>query len=501
MISFYDHAANKTQTVSNMNLALTDVSLEKPMGIEFDAMVDGKPVSFEGSAGPLGKEPGKGIIALDLTVKALGQLTLDIAGNLTDPGAGPKFDLDIGLHPFSPRKLVAQLSPDFILETKDPGVLEHLALNFKLQGDPTAVTVKGGSMDLDDSKLTFSMGIKAFSKPDIKFDMVLNTIELDRYLPPAKEGDIAKTGEGDKAGAAAGTKPMDYTPLRKMVIDGKLGASKVKAHGALISDLVIRVIGRDGRFNIHPCTFNLYGGSAASRVLFDVAGNEPKTSIEMDAAGIQSGPLLKDLLNKDILEGMMTAKVAVTMTGDRPEAVKKTLTGNGEFLFQDGAIVGIDLAGMLRNVQESFGMAKKTSEKPRTDFAELVAPFTINNGLINTPGTRLASPLLRLSAEGNADVPKESLDFRVEPKIVATIKGQGDTEDHSGLTVPVLVTGTFSSPQFRPDLKALLKSQVPDEKALKEIIENKDIREEKLKTLENEAKSLFKGFSLDQKAE
>jgi len=130
-----------------------------------------------------------------------------------------------------------------------------------------------------------------------------------------------------------------------------------------------------------------------------------------------------------------------------------------------------------------------------------VAPFTINNGLINTPGTRLASPLLRLSAEGNADVPKESLDFRVEPKIVATIKGQGDTEDHSGLTVPVLVTGTFSSPQFRPDLKALLKSQVPDEKALKEIIENKDIREEKLKTLENEAKSLFKGFSLDQKAE
>jgi AsmA protein len=45
----------------------------------------------------------------------------------------------------------------------------------------------------------------------------------------------------------------------------------------------------------------------------------------------------------------------------------------------------------------------------------------------------------------------------VEPKLVGTLKGQGDTSERSGLMVPVLVTGTFSSPSFAPDLEGLLK--------------------------------------------
>ena len=56
----------------------------------------------------------------------------------------------------------------------------------------------------------------------------------------------------------------------------------------------------------------------------------------------------------------------------------------------------------------------------------------------------------------------ESLDFRVEPKFVGTLKGQGDSKERGGVTVPILVKGTFSSPSFQPDLKGML------EKGLKE---------------------------------
>ena len=158
------------------------------------------------------------------------------------------------------------------------------------------------------------------------------------------------------------------------------------------------------------------------------------------------------------------------MAGDTPDGIKKTLTGQGELLFTDGAIVGIDLAGMVRNVKANFGLAEKTAEKPRTDFAELKVPFTAKKGLVNIDGTSLASPLIRVLASGNTDLPKEQLDLRVEPKFVATLKGQGDTEERSGVMVPLLITGAFASPKIRPDLKGMVGGEIPDAEGLKKQI-------------------------------
>jgi AsmA protein len=201
-------------------------------------------------------------------------------------------------------------------------------------------------------------------------------------------------------------------------------------------------------------------------------------------------------LEKDILEGVMQADVTLAMAGVDPVLLKKTLNGNGVLLFNDGAIKGIDLAGMIRNVQAAFGLAEKSNQKPKTDFAELNAPFTIANGVVNTPQTSLKSPLLRVIANGTADLVKETLDFRVDPKIVGTIKGQGDETQRSGIMVPVLITGNFSSPKFRPDLTSVAKQQLR-EKVLESEKVKKILEKEELKHLQETTKDLLKGV-LDQ---
>jgi AsmA protein len=178
------------------------------------------------------------------------------------------------------------------------------------------------------------------------------------------------------------------------------------------------------------------------------------------------------------------------MSGDDAAVIKKTLNGSGQVLFSDGAIVGIDLAGMVRNVTAAFGLQQKRAQRPRTDFAELSAPFSIRNGVVHTPQTRLKSPLIRVIAAGDANLVKETLDFRVEPKVVATIKGQGDKDQRSGLMVPVLVSGTFSKPKFTPDLAGMAKKQ------LEETILGSGQDEQKLdkKNLEETAKGVLKGI-------
>jgi AsmA protein len=183
-------------------------------------------------------------------------------------------------------------------------------------------------------------------------------------------------------------------------------------------------------------------------------------------------------------------------TGDDSDSILKTLNGNGEFLVQDGAIKGIDLVVMVRNATVAFGLAEKPTEKPRTDFTELRAPFTINNGIFNTTSTTLVSPLLRLITAGNANLPEKTLNFRVEPKFVGTLVGQGDTQQRLGIAVPVLISGTFSSPKFRPDLKNIIQQSIsgelPSIDDLKENIQKTVPLEDVPKILEEKAKDLLK---------
>jgi AsmA protein len=172
--------------------------------------------------------------------------------------------------------------------------------------------------------------------------------------------------------------------------------------------------------------------------------------------------------------------------------------------FKDGAIKGIDLAGMVRNTAASFGLAVKPKTRPKTDFAELVVPFTIQNGLVNVSQTTLNSPLLRLKASGDADLNKETLNFRIEPLFVATLVGQGDTRQRTGIMVPVLVSGTFKDPKYRPDLQSMLKQHIDVGKevdTLKKGIQEKlpgkqgtQKLEEKKNEIEKGAKDLLKGL-------
>jgi AsmA protein len=161
-------------------------------------------------------------------------------------------------------------------------------------------------------------------------------------------------------------------------------------------------------------------------------------------------------------------------------------------MFNDGAIIGIDLAGMARNIKTAFG-GEKVTERPKTDFTELLAPFSIKNGVVNTPQSSLKSPLLRIIAAGNADLINETLDFRVEPKAVGTLKGQGDETQRSGIMVPVLVSGTFAAPKFRPDLKAAATQEL-QEKVLESEKVKKLLDKGELKPLEEKTKEVLKSI-------
>ena len=163
--------------------------------------------------------------------------------------------------------------------------------------------------------------------------------------------------------------------MRRLILDGTLKIAKLTVSKANIEDVVLQIKAKDGVFNLDPMKLKMYQGNAAGKAVLNVAKDTPRSKINLRLNNIQVGPLLQDVLEKDFLVGATNADINIAMVGDDPEKIKKTLNGKGELRFNDGAIVGIDLSAMARNVGVALGFAKKGEKRPRTDFSELLLAF------------------------------------------------------------------------------------------------------------------------------
>jgi AsmA protein len=493
-VLWLDHTKNEHKEISDVTLLLKDVSLDRPIDIILSARLDKQPFSLKGKVGPIGKMPGKGIIPLNLSAKAFEQVDAGLKGNIVDPATQPSFDVTIDVSPFSPRKLLAATGKALPVSTSDPSVLNRVSFKAGIKGDTKKVSISDGVMDMDESKINFTLKADDFAKPRIAFNLDLNQIDLDRYLPPSS----TKTATGKKGSRVTEQnkgKKSDYSGLRRLSLNGTMNIGKLKIKNAKIERVHLTLTGEKGIFILKPLTLNLYQGGMSGDGIFNVTSNVPETNIHMTLNGVQAGPLLNDLMKKDFLEGLLKAQINLSMKGDDAAVIKRTLNGDGDLLFKDGAVKGIDLEGMIHNINAAFGQTQTGERGPRTDFSQFHVPFSVENGLVSTANTSLISPFIRLTASGNADLIKELLDFRLEPKFVETSKGQGDSKDRSGLMVPVLVVGEFSSPKFRPDIEGMFKQEIG--KSLPELQKKflgTDSKKDESSSVEEQIKGILKGF-------
>jgi len=452
-----DHRKGSRHEVSGLNILLKDVALDRPVRVTISALVHQKPVSAEGRFGPVGANLGQGAVPFEFNVSAFNQMNLQLNGSAENLLVAPRVNVTLDVAEFSPRKLFAETG-HFLPATADPGVLERLALKAAVKADAEAVTVSAGLLALDDSKLNFTLNAKEFSKPNLTFDLKLDQIDLDHYLPP--KAAAGQTAPASPKPAEPAPQKTDYKPLRQLVVDGNVAAGKLTVNNATLEDVKLKIAAKEGLLALDPLTLKLYQGTAAGKSVVNVKGDSPVTDVRLHLDKVQVHPLIKELAGKDFLEGTAKAQIVLSMSGADPVRIKQTLDGKGSLTFNDGAIIGVDLAGMARNVKAALGGEVTSGPKPRTDFAELLVPFTIDNGVFHTSATSLKSPLLRLLASGKADLVKETLDFQLDLKLVGSIKGQGDEKDRSGLGVPIVLTGSFDQPIFLPDVEAMAKGEL-----------------------------------------
>ena len=419
------------------------------------------------------------VVHLDSGELDMPRLVVDLLG-LTLEGTvqgkqlfnAPAVNADLKIKEFVPRQLIAALGQPLPV-VSDATVLGKADASLKLAATADSARVSDLRLRLDDSSIDGNLSVANFARPAIRFELHLDQIDVDRYLPP-------QTGEPEvpvtpTTAAAAGAQMFPVDTLRALDVDGSLKIDQLKAYQLNSTDIVMKLVAKGGQIRVHPAQANMYQGSYNGDLNLDVRGKQPKISMNEKLAGVQVGPLLKDMTGKDTLSGATRGSAVLTTSGQTPESLKKNLNGTLDFAFTDGAVKGFNLAAMLRKAQAQLkGQPVPTEEGPdQTDFSELTGTATVTNGVISNRDLMAKSPLLRVEGTGDVDLPAESLDYLLTAKIVGSLKGQGGKEldDLKGVSVPVQISGTFAEPKYQVRLDKVLKDTT--EKKVKEKIEKK----------------------------
>lgn len=323
---------------------------------------------------------------------------------------------------------------------------------FDLAG--SSISLKEATIVLDGMNGQGSLGIDTGgTRPSVTASLGLDRLDVNAYLGlPAPQSPA--TAEGIEAWSAA---PIDLAGLAAVDARLALAASAISLRGIKTGKTRIDATLKDGRLDARLSEMAFYDGKAAGRIVLSSAGGDAVVQGTLNADNLDGYRLLKDFAQFERLAGKTSLTLALAARGKSQRELVSTLRGAAGLRFTSGAVRGINIASMIRNVQTGILTGWDKAESKDTDFAALEANYTIEDGVATGNDLKLLGPLIRMSATGSVDLLRRRLDYKVEPRLVATLEGQGGAETTTGLPVPIVVEGPWGNPRIYPDIKGMLK--------------------------------------------
>lgn len=373
-----------------------------------------------------------------------------------------------------------------------------LPLDGQLKAELAKETAKGTlSTRFDESTIALKFDVARFSPLNLGFDLDIDRLNVDKYLPPEKpaaaDGALPGGAAAAAATATATEEKIDLAALKGPNVHGALRIGQFQVQNLKMTDVKAKMALAGGKLDVAPHSMKLYGGSLAGALSVNAGSNA--ITLRENLTGININPLLKDLADQDLVDGHGDVRLDVTTRGGTVTAMKQALAGTAAVALKDGALKGINLAQSFRElkamVSSKADAVQKAKASDQTDFSELTASFKIKDGVAHNEDFAAKTPFLRLGGAGDIDIGKSRIDYVLKATVVETSGGQGgkDLEHLRGVTVPVRASGPFDQLTYKIEF-----GKISAEGALKVKLDEKkkEVREDlKKKAREELMKGLF----------
>ena len=393
----------------------------------------------------------------DLAASVFG---LQTSGDFTvrDPAESPDITGTLQVANFSPRALLERFGRD-VPPTADPAVLREAALSADISFGANRAEFASLRMRLDDTNLTGRVEVADFADSRYVFELDMDRINLDRYLPPVSEAPAAP-GQEDQG--------FDTATLADLNLAGRVSAGELQVSGLGLAGFSTDIDLAEGLGRIEPLEARLYGGEFRGAAELDIRAGGPLVSLRGSVDDVEMEGLLTALAGEPAsTSGTGIFDVELTGIGDNLDEVLSTATGSIEFALRDGALQGFnldhtlcDLYNQLRGYPQP---APATVDATRYSLVRGTAQ--VRDGIASTTDLLGNVTTIEVSGEGRVDLVTYGIDFDLDAEMTAGIPIPGcETLDSLvGETIPVVVSGSVAEPRIGPDFEELLRQRLQEE--------------------------------------
>ena len=391
-----------------------------------------------------------------------------VASQIVD---APKVIGSINVNEFNARPLVSDFDPEF--DSANKNALTKVGMTANFEATTEKASISNLVLNLDESVLAGSAGVVNFDNPAITFDLKLNSINLDDYLPEEEDEEL---NGAVQAGSASDALSVPMSVFKDVNANGTFVANKLTASGFELDDIDVKVTSKNGNVTITPKA-SLYEGKTDGEIVFSEQGGTSTLKIQNEVDLVSLGEMLTSTDITDQLSGIGSLIIDVVVT-----EVNGVQSNEGTIKLQakDGALKGIDLQSIVQkgySAYSDFSGSTSSNEifasspEDETKFAEVLGTFHLKDNKISNDDFSMKAPFFRVGGKGDILLDSETLDYTVDFSVVESIKGQGgDAFDKlKGLTIPIKLTGSFESPSYSIGwselYKSLAKQKVEDKKA------------------------------------
>ncbi len=354
----------------------------------------------------------------------------------------------------------------FNITVKTPTAsLQNIEAHLKFDFSPKFIKVPTLDVEIDQSHLKGELDYANFNAPSINFNLSLDNINLDNYLPiiidfkPIKfTPSTAKNLSAKKTVPTNTNQQILSTPfLKKLSLNGQISINKIIYRQNAITHFLIKASGSNGKLNLNPIQANLYRGKLQSSLTINVPQSTPLLSMNASLQNTDVSELLRNEKGSSPMSGTLNFSTNVSTSGNTIQTLLNRLNGTGKFSVTGGTLNETNLQSIvmlglqiLKNPALATTSLNLTGKSGVTQFQSLAGTYTIRSGILYNNDLLLSSNALTVKGAGQANLVTDNLNYQCNVTL--------GKDNPNATAIPITITGKITDPHFGLNMSLLLKN-------------------------------------------